>query len=296
MARSIPVIYQQLLAAKTAQTQLNSLNSNSQVSIWNLWLWITAVGQNLFEQLCDLFQTNMETLIANAPAITAQWIVQMCKYFQYNAANPQVLQVNVTDTYPFVTLSYPVLNSSYNQVTQAACVNNLNGQVIIKVTGASGPLDGIATNQAGFPGPIAQALISYLNLILPPNIQYLLINDNADLIYIQAQIYYNASYSGVIQANTQAAITAYLQSIPFNGVFTLSALEEAILGVAGVNDLIFFNVYWRTATDSPPPAAENKLVSNYTVAARNYQTYAGYVIPETQSGYTLSNSLTFIAS
>src|ERR1700722_14272399 len=106
MARSIPVIYNQLLQAKNAQSNLSQLNSNSQVSIWNLWLWITAVGQNLFEQLCDLFQTNIETLIANAPVFTPQWIAQMCKNFQYSATNPQVVQVNVTDTYPYVTIGY----------------------------------------------------------------------------------------------------------------------------------------------------------------------------------------------
>ena len=297
MARSTPTIYQQLLAAKNAQSALNVITSASQVAIWNLWLWITAQSENIFEQYCDQFTANLETLILNAPAITPMWIVQMCKFFQYSASNPQVLQVNVSNTYPFVSLSYPNVNSLYNVVSQAACLNNGNNIIIIKVTGASAPLDG----SPGTGGLMCQALISFLNTVLPPNIQYILVNDAADLIYIGAQIYYNASYSGVIQANVQSAITTYLQSIPFNGVVTLSALEEAILAVAGVNDIVLNNVAWRKATDptptgGPPPTNENNLVANNTIIARNYQTYAGYVVTETTSAYTITNSLSFIAS
>lgn len=312
MARSIPVIYQQLLAAKQAQNNLNALNSNSQVSIWNLWLWITAVGQNLFEQLCDLFQSNMETLIANAPVFTPQWIAQMCRNFQYSAANPQVLQVTVSDTYPYVIIGYPVVNNALSPVTQAAVVAppNTNGQIVIKVTGASGPLDG----SPGISGPTCTALISYLNLILPPNVEYLLINDLADRLYIQAQVFYNASYSGVIQANMGTAINNYLSGLPFNGIVTVSALEEAMLAVTGVTDVTLQNVFWRKDSQgnssapyfgTPPgggfPPTNSyytgqMLVSNYKLLTRNYQTYAGYVETEQTAGYTIASSITYFPS
>lgn len=293
MARSIPVIYNQLLAAKNAQSNLNALNSNSQVAIWRLILWIVAVGQNLFEQLCDLFQTNMEVLISGAPTLTAQWIVQACKYFQYNISNPQVPLITVTNTYPFVSIVYPVVNSLYNVVAQASVTSNTNGQLLIKVAGAGpAPLDGAP----GISGPQCMALQTYLNTVLPPNYRYNLINNNADQILIDAQIFFNAAYSGVIVANVQAAINNYLASIPFNGVFTVSALEEAILAVAGVNDILFANIYWRRATDPVPPASENMLISNQLLISRNYQTYAGYVISEQTSGYTLANTITYTAS
>ncbi len=312
MARSIPVIYQQLLAAKQAQSNLNDLSSSSQVSIWNLWLWITAVGQNLFEQLCDLFQTDIETLIANAPVFTPQWIAQMCKNFQYSATNPQVVQVTVADTYPYVTIGYPVVNSLLCPVTQAAVAvpSNANGQIVIKVTGATGPLDGAP----GISGPICTALISYLDLILPPNVEYLLINDLADRLYIQAQVFYNASYSGVIQANMGTAINTYLSGLPFNGIFTVSALEEAMLAVPGVSDVMLQNIYWRTDAQGnpnapyfgtapgggPPPTNSyytgQMLVSNYKVNTRNYQTYAGYIETEQTNMYAITSSITYLTA
>lgn len=292
MARSIPVIYNQLLAAKNAQSNLNSLNSNSQVAIWNLWLWIVAVGQNLFEQLCDLFQTNIESLIANAPVFTLQWIAQMCKNFQYSAANPQVVQLNVSNTYPYLSISYPSVIASLQIVTQAAAVNNSNNQVIIKVASNSTPLT----------SPQITALKSYLNITLPPNISYVVISDSPDLLLIQAQVYFDASYSGVIQGNMNTAITNYLAAIPFNGVITVSALEEAMLAVSGVKDVVLNNVYWRKANDpapsgGPPPTNEpNQLVNGNQLISRNYQTYAGYVVPETQNGYTLNDLITYTPS
>lgn len=293
MARSIPVIYNQLLAAKNAQTPLNVLTSSSQVSIWNLWLWITAVGQSLFEQLCDLFQSNMETLIANAPSLTSAWIVQLCKNFQYSSTSPQYLQMNVSNTYPFLYYSYPVVNPVLNVVSQASVTSNTNGQLLIKVAGAGpAPLDGAA----GISGPQCVALISSLLVQLPVDTHFTLINNNADQILIDAQVFYNASYSGVIQANMQAAINAYLSSIPFNGVFTVSALEQAMLAVPGVTDLILNQVSWRQATDPAPPAAENNLVLANTVISRNYQSYAGYIVSETTAGYTLANTITYTAS
>jgi len=309
MARSIPVIYQQLLAAKQAQSlpgyPLAPLNSNSQVSIWNLWLWITAVGQNLFEQLCDLFTSDIETLIYNAPVFTPQWIVQMCKNYQYSATTPQVLQLNASATYPYLTIGYPVVNSSLCPITQAAVTSNTNHELIIKVTSATGPLDGIAV-PSGIPGPIYNGLVSYLNQILTPDTQYQIYNENADVIFISAAIYYNASYSGVIRANVQAAINNYLASIPFNGNIYVSGLEEAILGVAGVSDIILNDVYLRKATDAaptggtaplvPPSNELNQLIAGKKLINRTLPTYAGYIIPETTPNYTLNDYLSFIAA
>jgi hypothetical protein len=298
MARSIPVIYNQLLQQKNTQTALNNLNSTSQVSIWNLWLWITAVGQNLFEQLCDLFQANIESQIANAPVFTPQWIVQMCKLFQYSASNPQYVQLNTSQSYPYLSISYPIVNSSLCPITQAAVVATTNKELLIKVASNSTPLSSAQITALG----------SYLNEILTPDTHYTIMSLNADSVMIQAQVYYNASYSGVISASMNAAINTYLANIPFNGVFTVSDLETAMLNVTGVDDVVLQNIYWRTYTQGlsglpsggPPPTnsyyAGQILVSDYTLIYRNYQTYAGYVVAESTTGYTPSDLIIYTPS
>ncbi len=308
MARSIPVIYNQLLTAKNAQSNLSNLNSTSQVSKWNLWLWIIAVGQSILEQLQDANIAQMETNISNTPALTAQWIAQMCKNFQYSVSSPQTLQLTVTDTFPYVSISYPVINPFLCPVAQCSVTSNNNGQIIIKVATLSGsppalgPLDGTAGSTSG---ATCMALQSYLNTILPPNIHYVLINDNPDRLYIEANVFFNASYSGVVQVNMNSAINAYLAGIPFNGTVTVSALEEAMLAVPGVNDVVLNNVFWRQAiqtglTGGPPPSnsfySAQLLVTGSMVRSRNYQTYAGYVIAEDTTGYTPADAVTYIPS
>lgn len=146
--------------------------------------------------------------------------------------------------------------------------------------------------------------------------EYLLINDLADRLFIQAQVYYNASYSGVIQATMSTAINNYLSGLPFNGVVTISALEEAMLAVPGVTDVVLQNVYWRTDTQGnpsapyfgtppsggPPPTNAyyfgQMLVNDYTLISRSYPTYAGYVETEQTGGYeiTSSNIITYFPS
>lgn len=291
MARSIPVIYNQLLQAKNAQSNLSGLNSNSQVSIWNLWLWITAAGQSLFEQLCDLFQSNMETLIVNAPVFSPQWIAQMCKNFQYSASNPQYLQVTVSNTYPYVTINYPVVNNTLCPITQAAITTINNRSVLIKVAAGTYPSIAPLDGSPGVTGPICTALTSYLKILMPPGTQWSILNVNADQVFIQSNVYVNGSYMGTVKANMNTAINNFFAAIPFNGTFEVSQLMEAMLAVQGVTDVILNNVQVRTATTAF--GAGTSLVLNNALVNRNWATFAGYAIPETTAGKTLNDQITY---
>lgn len=283
MARPTAVIYQQLLAAKNAQSQLNTANSNSQVAKWNLWLWITAICQNLFEQLSDLLVSQIESSIANAIVFTCAWWVTWLKYFQYSAVNPQVIEVGSDGS-----LSYPVVNPTLNVISQAAVVPVSNRSILIKIATGSPP------SQITDSGTLA-AINSFISNSMIPGTQYTLIAAAADRLLFYATIYFSGAYSGVIVANVQAAITNYLLAIPFNGTLTLSDIIETILNVPGVNDVVLNNISSRQATQAAPPTPGIQLVTNNDLIVRNYQTYAGYIIPEDTAGYTLVQTLTFIA-
>lgn len=291
MARSIPVIYNQLLQQKASQTALNSLNSTSQVSKWNLWLWITAVSQNLFEQLCDLFQANIEAQIVNAPVYTPQWIVSKLLQFQYSETSPQV----VLDTTNF-TINYPTVNPSLQIISQAAVQINASRTITLLV--ASGPPGSMVPTFSGILDPKYLALQSYVNTWMIPGTQYSLVSLGPDVVYVQAQVWYDASYSGVIQDNMESAINNFLAAIPFDGTFTVSGLEEAMLNVGGVEDVWLNNVWVQTNaewTTNPPPdwTYGTYLVQGNNVVTRYWQTYSGYAVAETTSGYTLSDSITY---
>ncbi len=285
--RSIPTIYTQLLQQKNNQPALSGLNSASQVSIWNLWLWITAAGQNLFEQLCDLFTATIENNIAEATVYTPAWIVSMLKQFQY-ASSP--IQVRTLLTAPPFTISYPTVIPSLQIITNAAVVAVSNRSLLIKASTSSGALT----------TPQYDALLSDMNTWMIPGTQFTLQSSSPDLIYIQAQVYYNAAYSAVIGTNMDATLTAFFATLPFNGTFEISQMEAAMLAVAGVQDVVLNNVWIQTAAENaihPPPSWGNGtyLVQSNAIINRNWQPYAGNVAEIETSGYNWDDSITYIA-
>jgi hypothetical protein len=256
------------------------------------------VSQNLFEQLCDLFQANIETTIANAPVYTPQWIVAKIKQFQYSTS---VSQNVVLDTTNF-TINYPSVIPSYQVVTQAAVQINATRSLTIKVAGGS-PLEALTT-------PVITALTTYINTWMIPGTQYSIVTLNPDIVYVFAQVFYDASYSGVIQGNMQTAINNYLSGIPFDGTFNVSGLEEAMLNVNGVEDVVLNNVWVQTNAEyvsNPLPATlpsapwpygtyliQLNTNSQPVLVNRYWQTYAGYAtaVPSADH-WTLSNSITY---
>ncbi len=285
MARSLATIYQQLLAQKNAQPNLSTLNSTSQVSIWNLWLWIYAAGQSIFEQLCDLFKTNVETIVSNAPVFSPQWYQNMLLYFQYSATNPQVVAA-----LPDYSIGYTVKNTSLNIITRASVITTTSRAVNIKVaTGYPlGPLDGQSVPY-NTPGPQYNALLQYLSAIGVPGTQFNVISLNPDYITCNADIYIDASYNGVILGNLQAAYDNFLDAIPFDGTFLVSDLIAALLGVEGVNDVVINYLYAQAATDGY--TGKNYLVNTLTpnestLILRYWQTIAGYAIDNPSSTFS----------
>lgn len=284
MARSIPVIYQQLLAQKNAQANLASLNSNSQVSIWNLWLWIVATGQSLFEQLCDQFQVTLTTIVTNAPVFSAPWYSAMLKYFQYSATNPQIVAQDPTT----FAVSYANVNASLNIITQNAVINTSNGLVTLKVASNSTPIE------TAFPGSTA-ALKSFLSAIGIPGTQFVIISQTPDHATCACTVYYDASYSGVIAANLQTAYNNFLSAIPFNGTFEVSDLEAALKAVTGVKDVVIGTLYVKVANDGYTGInyLMQTIAGNPTIINRLWATEAGYAIDDPVSTFT--SGLTLIA-
>jgi hypothetical protein len=277
MARSTAVIYAQLLTAKQAQANLNSLNSTSYVSTWNLWLWIVAYGQNLFEQFCDLFQANLETTATSAPVFSAAWYQNQLLNFQYSATIPQVVSMSAA-----FAITYATINAALRIITQAAVVAISNGNVDIKV----------ASNSSALSGPQLSALNSFLSAIGIPGTQFSVISQSADLITCTCSVFYDATFSGVITANLQAAYNTFLANIPFNGSFEVSDLEAALKAVQGVKDVVIF-VLTATPNGGGPSFLVNTVSGNPTLISRNWNTIAGYATDNGSNTFT--TNLTLIA-
>jgi hypothetical protein len=275
MARSISVIKQQLIDQKNATPELSELNSTSQTAIWNLWLYIQAVAINIFEQLQDAYKIEIETIADSSIPNTDAWVQAQAFKFQYG---DNIQLINLVPT-------YTTINATKQIITRCSVKTDNNRICQIKVAKESGALDSLELT----------ALESYYNYIGNAGISYNLISAPADKIEIVAEVFYDAQFVSTISANVTTALNNYFANLSFDGVVYVSKIEDSIQGVTGVKDIKISEVNTRRSTQSYGTGAVVYNLSTGT-NARFYQTYAGYIIEETETGHTFLDTITYTIS
>ena len=277
MARTVAQIKQSMLDAKNADPTLSTLTSTSQTAKWNLYYFIVASCIAIFEQLQDIFKTELETIASTAAPSTPQWTRNKVLAFQTG----DVAELNTTT---FV-IEYPTINTANQILTRCAVVTAPNRTVLIKVA-KSDPPTPVSV------GELAE-LQSYVETFNPAGIAFTLINDNSDKMEVAATIYYNGQYSAVIATNVVAALNNYMANLPFNGVISTQAVVDAIQAVEGVISVSLARILVRKHT-----VAYGAGVTLYNLStgvdAVQYQTIAGYVVQETTATHTFADTLSYI--
>jgi len=277
--RSVDEIQAAIITDVQAQPELAAASSTSKRAIWRLWTFVVASSIAILEQLMQVFQTDIEKTVSLAAPQTSQWVQDRVFKFQYDAANPQVLQLI------YLVPQYEIVNADLRIVTRCSVKTNLSNSVFIKVAKSNPP--------ESLSGLEVSALQSYVDILAVPGISYTVVSANPDRLYIQADIYYNGAYSAIIKANVIAAIEAYFAALPFDGTIKVSDVETAILNVEGVRDVVLINVAARGDTTLFVDATY--LILNQQLVGRLWATVAGYVIPEDEATKTLDDTLNFIA-
>jgi hypothetical protein len=279
MARPVSVIQQQILDYISADTTLGPLlTSTSKRAIYNLLAFIIATCINILEQLMDTYETALEAIAASAAPAAAAWLQAQVLKFQYSADVPQIVQlINFAP-------QYPVVDSTLCIITRCSVTTNLANTVVIKVATGNPP--------AALTSDQLSSLQSYLNVIGVAGVTYDAQSLSADLLYCNAEIFYQGQYGSGIQLSVITAVNNFLAELPFNGRMRISDLEQAILAVPGVTDVLLMNVSVRAATTSFGGGTD--LVVNNQVASRYWDTVAGYMIEENTSGNTFADTLVFI--
>ena len=277
MARTVAQIKQSMLDAKNSDPTLSALTSTSQTAKWNLYYFIVASCIAIFEQLQDLFKSDLETIAATAAPSTPQWTRNKVLKFQTG----DVAELNTTT---FV-IEYPTINTAKQILSRCAVITAPNRTVLIKVA-KSDPPEQVSV------GELAE-LQSYVETFNPAGIAFTLINEDSDKMEVAATIYYNGQYSAVVQSNVEVALNNYMANLPFNGVITTQAVVDAIQGAEGVTGVALTRILVRRDT-----FAYGAGVTLYNLATSidsvQYQTYAGYVVEETTASHTFADTLTYI--
>ena len=187
-----------------------------------------AFGIWVHEVLFDKHKEEVEALIEDLIVGTVRWYQAQALLFQYGDS----LQW-IDERYQYPTID-PLA-----QIVKRAAVIEVGPQVRIKIA---------KLDVSGLPEPLTAAelaaFVLYINRIKVAGTDIAVISRVADLLKVTADVYYDPL---VLDATGQRldtpgsypvedAINGYIQNLPFNGVFSLTELQDEIQKAVGVVD------------------------------------------------------------
>lgn len=278
MARTTTDIYNDMITRKDAEADLNGLTSASQSALWRLLFWVQAQSINLFEQLMDALQVEIQTIADNSIAGSAAWVQNQVLLFQYDAGNPQVLQI--INGLP----AYAIVDPALRIVKSASVKEGVNRIVFIKAAKDEGSgLEPLDTNELN-------ALKSYVVNVGFAGIPYVVQSDSPDRCQFTGSVYYKGQYvAATVKTNVITAINNYLLALPFDGVIEFNKVIDAVQSVEGVNDIDTQNAVLKIRGFSI--AADDPRV---ITVERSQETAAGYIIEEDTAGFTFDDTITMV--
>lgn len=292
MARSQAVIKAQIINYISSIPIISQLVvNNSQVAYNNNFIDIVARTINFFEQLMDAYKVDLEDKVSKGAVGSDAWLQDRILRFQYDSGTPQIVEIKSDFSVDYVTV-----DTAKRIITRASVNTTSNQTVTVKVAKQNPPV--------ALSAPELAALQSYLTNtgdgtyagrgvgIGFAGTKIVATSNDADEIYINADINYNGQYAATIQEDVISAINNYLANIDFNGKVYISNLEIAIKSVTGVVDVLLKDVAIRANTTLF--ANKTYLVQNQTTIIQSYALEAGYAIGETTSGQTFADKLNFI--
>lgn len=285
MARTINEIYNQMVTEKqnmtslnalqpstdTATNLLNELSSSSKVAIWRLKFYVVAVAIWFHETNWDVYYKKLQDQANKLYVGTLPWYRDQCFYFQYGDSLSYI-----DNHYVYATID------PSKQIIKRASVNDVGGQVRIKVAKLSG------TTPVALSAPELTAFSSYLNSVKIGGTNLSIVSRDADLL----KIYYNIVYDPLLLTSSgelisspgtypvEDAINNYISNLPFDGVLNITKLTDEIQNATGVIDPIINNAEAKYGTLAYAP------INN------NYNADAGHM--KIDPSYPLNTTLNYV--
>ena len=285
MARQISEIYADITAQLTVEFSTNGIIIDptkwSKRNLLRLVCYTVATAMAVWEQLADVSIAEMSAIRDSTAAATKKWLQYKMFQFQFSSTDPQNLQI--INGVP----SYPTINTAL-QIIKGCSVNTTSSNNVIIKVAKSNPLVALSNSEKS-------AAQGYINQIGTAGIVYQVISLNSDKLIIEADIYYNGTYSAVIQQAVIDALNNFLTTLAqekFDGYLYALDIERTIRNVEGVNDVVVSQLSARQDTQSVGSGVN--LILGNDLLVRRYQAYAGYTTQETTTGYTFADTLNFI--
>lgn len=196
----------------------------SRVSVESLLFYIVACATWVLENLFDRHKSDVENRIEEIMPHRPKWYRDKVLAFMKDKT-----LVTDTDYYDTEGMNDGDIDAA-RVVKYAAATENADASILtIKVAGDAGgkrqPLDPDTEGQ----------LWAYLCEVKDAGVRVNLVNQTADTFNCEVDIYFDAMLlSENVEAACRAAITAYIENLPFNGEYTNMALVDRLQAVYGV--------------------------------------------------------------
>lgn len=302
MARTLNTIYNSLIAGKESDSTLDALlpnpdnwstlytNANfnllaqtivkslsvSKVAIWRLFMYIFAYAIWVHETLWDQAEAEIDALTLNRVFGQLPWYVEQAKDFQYG--DDLVFNGEYYE--------YEAIDETKQIVTQASATN-VEGVITLKLAlGDVGSFQSLSATQLtavetyfkGTNGIVAE------DGIAPAGTKLSIISEDPDDMKMQVDVFVDPlviDLNGVLLSDgvttpVEDAITAYIQQLPFNAVFMIAALVDAIQAVSGVSNVVVNYCDARFGA--------NPYTNIVAETGRKYIAHAGYIAMATNYG------------
>lgn len=236
MARTINEIFQDKMQRVAADATLGPLlTSTSKVAVYRLILYISAVCDWTLESLHDLFKKEVNETIAAMKPHSLQWYAEKAKAFQFGRD-----LVTDADYYDNSGVSDSDVEAS-KIVNYAAVIEQQanNIRLRIKVANDNG------TDLQPLTNPQLTAFTAYMQRIKDAGVRLTITSTAADSLKLSLRIKYNplvldstgSRIDGSGSAPVKTAIRNFLKRLPFNGLFSVASMVDAIQAVEGVTDV-----------------------------------------------------------
>lgn len=266
--RTVAEIEAAIIAEKDTKPALVGLSNTSPTAIWRLWVYIIAFAHWLHEQFFAAHVSEVEAIASRAIPGTSKWYHYQILQYQ----DGYTLAWNATT----LKYEYSAIDESAKLINLAAVKENAAGGLIVKVAKKTG------TNPEPLAAPELSAFTSYLNQIKFAGTFISVISENADDIKIYADIYYNGTQlQNNVKLKVESAINSYLFKLPFDGIFQLSKLQDAIQSVPEIVDCALTLVQAKFGS------------SAYQIVILDYYPYSGYL--QVASATPLTSTINYIA-
>ncbi len=279
--KTIENIYDEIASEAAIDSALNDLDlsgdsatkfkedvvTTSVVGRLRVLAWLVATAMFGHIALWEVFRRETKDLALDGHFGTKRWWVAKALAFQYGSD----LVHTTKDSY------YAVNLPAQRIVKQAAVVESAYKVIIKAVKSGTGGWVKLSTVER-------TALQDYCDEIKPAGMKVEVRSVNPDKLRIVGKVVCDAKQGILnIEANVGVAVFDYIQTLDFNGVFSITKLRAAVLAVPGVVDIQLDEV-----------AARVDGSDDWVNVVRIRTAFAGYMAID--SSYPLTETLEFVSS